>query len=322
MNSSSDHCPLCKSNEVRLLSTVKDIEYFTSDINYEYFGCDSCSSIYLKNPPVTSLAKIYPDDYYSIKGPDHHRRSLNKFLEGIKNHLDKLLFRKALKKVRSSSISSLDIGGGAGWISNIVREADSRVKRTFIMDINESSRPIAESNGHTYIHGMADSLESHNEFDFVLMLNLIEHVENPGKTLDCIHAAMKPDGILLVKTPNTLSLNRRLFEGLYWGGYHAPRHWILFNKQSFSRLAVDCGFHIENFRYTQGTPQWVASILGSAELRFPGRKRRPMYANPYAPMLSLMFAAFDFLRLPLFATDQMIFILRKKDGMLHYRRSP
>ncbi len=311
MNATIDHCPLCNSAKVRLLSTVRDIELFTSDSDYEYFGCGACNSIYLKNPPLTKLSEIYPENYYSVKGPDSQDRSLGALLEIIKNYFDKKLFQAALKRVQGNSISCLDVGGGAGWISNLVRAADSRVKHTAIMDINESSRALAESNGHRYICGVAESLTTENEFDFVLMLNLIEHVANPDKTLRCIHAAMKPGGILLIKTPNTLSLNRRLFERFYWGGYHAPRHWILFNKLSFTKLAMERGFHVERFYYTQGAPQWVASILGTLELFYPSGRRRPMHSNPFGSILSLLFAAFDFVRLPLFSTDQMIFVLRK-----------
>lgn len=312
MSTSHDQCPLCKSAKVTLLSTVKDVEYFTSEEFYEYWGCDSCDSIYLKNPPVENLAQIYPDNYYSVKGPADNNSSLLSVLEKVKEYFDKRLFRNALGRIEGNSINCLDVGGGSGWISNLVRDSDNRVKRTTIVDINEGSRSIAEANGHVYVKGLIELLGYENEFEFVLMLNLIEHVASPRVTLNCTHKAMKSGGVLLIKTPNTASLNRRLFQHFYWGGYHAPRHWILFNKNSFIKLATDCGFLIESFRYTQGAPQWVASVLGSIERFRPNPKRRPMPINPYSALLSLVFVVFDFIRLPLFPTDQMIFMLKKK----------
>jgi len=229
----------------------------------------------------------------------------------VKETLDKRLFRGALQKIRNETIDCLDIGGGVGWISNHLRESDSRVRHTTIVDINEKSRAAAESNGHKFINSTIDSFVAKNEFDFALMLNLIEHVADPRKTLCSINSAIRPDGLLLIKTPNTSSLNRQIFQKLYWGGYHAPRHWVLFNKTNFISLAEECGFVIESFRYTQGAPQWVASILGTIRRYRPNRGNKPMYSHPLAPVLSLLFAAFDFLRLPLFPTDQMIVLLKK-----------
>ena len=55
-------------------------------------------------------------------------------------------------------------------------------------------------------------------FDVILMLNLIEHVDNPGELLRKAHRLLAPNGIVVVKTPNTDSLDARLFRNRNWGG--------------------------------------------------------------------------------------------------------
>ncbi|MEO6683110.1 MAG: methyltransferase domain-containing protein, partial [Ginsengibacter sp.] len=72
-----------------------------------------------------------------------------------------------------------------------------------------------------------------------------EHVESPDKVLLGINRLLKPGGILLIVTDNTDSLDFGYFKKRYWGGYHFPRHWNLFNKKSIAKLAVKTNFEID-----------------------------------------------------------------------------
>lgn len=306
-------CPICDGNKSRLLSSVGDVEYYTTLDLYDYYECLSCKVIFLNNPPLDSLSVIYPDNYYAVQGPSNYSNKVQLLLEKIKTHFDRRMFSKSLALISSKTITCLDVGGGAGWVMNIVRSADPRIKDTWILDINENSKSIAEKNGHRYICGLVSSIEMQNKFDFVLLLNLIEHVDDPRSVLIKIFSSMNHGGILLIKTPNTDSLNRYLFQKRYWGGYHAPRHWVLFNKRNFINLAKECGFSVETFSYTQGAPQWAASILGTFFYSDSHAKSNvePMHERFMFPILLMLFAFFDFIRLPFFNTDQMIILLRK-----------
>jgi len=44
-------------------------------------------------------------------------------------------------------------------------------------------------------------------------------------------------GALVVETPNLDSWDARLFKETWWGGYHIPRHWTLFDANSLRRLS-------------------------------------------------------------------------------------
>lgn len=304
-------CPLCSSSDTHVITQVKDVEYLTTDNLYTYFECNPCKCVYLFEPPIKDLPTIYPDNYYAVSGPAEGFLSLNNVLESIKSRLDYLLIKRSIKRISGEQISCLDVGGGAGWMLNLARKSDSRVHSTTVIDINDKSRPIAESNGHRFVTGIVDSMEFLNEFSFVLLLNLIEHVPDPRATLHRLHSAMEEDGIMLIKTPNTDSVNYRLFRNRYWGGYHAPRHFVLFNKENFSALVKDCGFSIEEFKYTQGAPQWVASVLAFLKYMRLSRSSKPIDTHPAAPFLTVLFAAIDFIRAPFSKTDQMFFVLRR-----------
>lgn len=316
VNKKNMKCPVCNSTNIIDFAAVKDVEYGTINELFAYKDCRKCKSIFLQDPPVKKLSLIYPDNYYSVDGVTNSPISFLQALQKIKDFLDKRLFSNALKSLKGNRLSVLDVGGGAGWVMNLIKQSDKRISMTTIIDINENSRKLAEKNGHVFICDVVESLNSKNEFDFVVMLNLIEHVANPKKVLSIIHASLRAGGLLMIKTPNTQSLNRRIFQKYYWGGLHAPRHWVIFNKLSFTKIAQEAGFIVEEFKYTQGAPQWAASILGTLRQKQHNLDTKPMHLNPLFSILNLLFAILDFLLMPFCKSDQMIFLLKKMPSKL------
>ena len=305
------NCPLCGSKNLRFLSGVKDVEYWTSNVTFSYDECLSCKLVFLRNPPKDRLSEIYPDTYYSTDFEILKGFSINNLLSKVKLFLDKEFFRRALSSLKDrEQISCLDIGGGSGWMLNVLRLADSRVGLTSVIDLNPKSRDVAEKNGHVFYCQNIESIKFRDQFDLVLMFNLIEHVSDPKGVLAAINIAMRPGALAIIKTPNTNSWNRKIFEAKYWGGYHAPRHWMLFNEKNFRLMCEEIGFFVQKLSYTQGAPQWAASILGTY---FSDRQSKLiMYKRFSFPVLLLVFAIFDFVMLPFRRTDQFFVELRKK----------
>lgn len=311
MKDESARCPVCAKQGGLFFSTATDVEYFSTNDSYTYLECPGCAAIYLRDPPVESLREIYPDTYYAVDGPSIGGNPLTRLLLSVKGFLDKRLYASLLRKIPGRELACLDIGGGSGWMMSLVRASDTRVVRTAVLDLNENSRSLAEQNGHRFLNCQVEALEATAEYDFILMLNLIEHVASPGQVLVRIRQALTANGVCLIKTPNTRSVDRLLFRRHYWGGLHAPRHWVLFNEENFTRLAGACGLAVESFKYTQGAPQWVASVLGSIEKYWPSKRRVLMHRRPAATLLTLVFVALDLLLLPFGRTDQMFFVLKQ-----------
>jgi hypothetical protein len=120
---------------------------------------------------------------------------------------------------------------------------------------------------------------------------------------------------VLVKTPNWDSLDARIFRHRSWAGYHCPRHWVLFTRGSFARLAGMANLKVVDFKYTQGAPFWAASFLNYLRARGLTRidRDRPVVQHPCFGLLNAAFAAFDFMRMPFAKTSQMFFILGEAD---------
>lgn len=302
-------CVICESKNTRVWTVCKDFEYHSSEEEYTYHKCDSCNTIFIDPMPVDKLQTIYPSNYYSFSEID---KSL---AITIKEYLDKRIFRNILKKIKKDSINILDIGGGSGWLLDVIKSIDPRVNVTQVVDIDEQAKVIAEKNGHQYFHGSIDHFDTTEKFDFVLMLNLIEHIPNPLGTLTKIEQIMNKGGIVLIKTPNIESFEVSFWRNSYWGGLHCPRHWILFSQNSFRKMAGETQLSINSFKYTQGAPFWAWSTLIAMEKRGLVRidAERPVINHPLIPFFNILFAAFDFLRGWLgFKTAQMVIELEKK----------
>lgn len=303
-------CPICSSHSTKFLSDAKDIEYWTSNQYYSYYECLDCQIVFLRDPPVEKLNDIYPDNYYSNDFEVNSKNKLQKLLNYAKEYLDRRFFRKTLKNIKGEKqLSCLDVGGGSGWMLNALRSSDDRVRYTAVVDLNPNSRGLAEKNGHSFYLQNVDSIDFIDAFDVVILFNLIEHVCDPKGVLELIYRAMRPGGIAIIKTPNSSSLNRKLFERRYWGGYHAPRHWIVFNESNFREVSERVGFLVKKFSYTQGAPQWAASILGTFYSN--GDIKKPIYTRPAFAVLLLLFAILDVFLIPFHITDQFFVVLQK-----------
>jgi len=147
----------------------------------------------------------------------------------------------------------------------------------------------------------------------VLLLNIIEHVDNPKAVLEKVRDMLSLGGVALVKTPNYDSLDARLFRRHNWAGFHCPRHWVLFTRPSFEDIARRAGLRVVSASYTQGAPFWSASILELLDERglTSITRERPVVENPGYPILNAVFAAFDFARMPFAPTSQMFFVLAR-----------
>jgi SAM-dependent methyltransferase len=181
------------------------------------------------------------------------------------------------------------------------------------VDFDDSAEVAARALGHEYVRGRIEDASVDGPFDIILLLNLIEHVQDPLAVLRRARSLLSAAGRLVIKTPNHRSLDARLFRERNWGGYHCPRHWVIFTRESFEQIARSAGLRVVSSSYTQGAPFWTVSVL--AWLEEHGAVRittdRPAWMHPlYAP-LAAGFAAIDFARGAAAPLSQMTFSLAR-----------
>lgn len=310
-------CLACGSSRVAPWAVTRDVEYKSVPDVFTYFRCEVCEALTVDPIPSDRLGDIYPPTYYSFAAA---RRSV---VQAVKNRLDRRWFASTAAQLRGTSLSALDVGGGAGHQLDVLRAADSRVRRTVVVDIDERARASAEASGHEYVCGRIDDVSIDGRFDLVLLLNVIEHVENPLAVLTRVGRLLTPGGIVLVKTPNYRSLDARLFRHHDWGGYHSPRHFVIFTAASFRSLVAHAGLDVTRWTYTQGAPFWAVSVLAWLDRRglVTITRERPSTAHPLFGPLAAGFATVDFVRGLMVPLSQMAFTLRRSDHAAALRGS-
>ncbi|MDZ4794280.1 MAG: class I SAM-dependent methyltransferase [Bacteroidota bacterium] len=309
MSSLPGYCPVCKQQNTRIWSVAKDYEYFSVPESFTYYDCPDCGAIFIYPVPVNQLQQIYPPNYYSFATGSKN------IVIRFKEWLDKKFFIKILKQVQAQEISVLDIGGGTGWILDLLQTADKRINFTQVVDIDEKAKAIAEKKGHTYFRGTIEAFVTDKKFDLILLLNLIEHVADPLAVLQKAQSLLAPGGIIVIKTPNTDSWDARLYKKSYWGGLHCPRHWIIFSEKSFRLLLDLTSLEIKKLQYTQGAPFWAFSIIASLHRKkiVHLSAQKPLIFHWLFAPVSALFAVIDFCRRPFAKTSQMFILLGKED---------
>lgn len=306
----AEHCLRCKKVGT-WYARATDIEYFTTPRTFDYYHCQDCDILFIAPMLSDQLSTIYPPSYYAFD-----EKSQATIAWKVKRWLDKRLMRGVTSRIRGAdNLSILDIGGGTGWMAAAARTADSRVARTLVVDMDPQAETRARSGGHDFYCGRIEDFASKEKFDLILMLNLIEHVPDPDQIIRASAKLLSPRGRILIQTPNFRSLDAFLFRYRSWGGYHCPRHFVLFSKSSLSQLLVRNELAVEKIRYTQGAAFWATSIMHELAQRgiISAGPNRYYHMHPASPILQIFFAAFDFIRRPFSKTSQMVVVAKHKD---------
>jgi 2-polyprenyl-3-methyl-5-hydroxy-6-metoxy-1,4-benzoquinol methylase len=155
----------------------------------------------------------------------------------VKNFLISLFFRKIYQEIKEAHPQSvIDLGCGEGFVENFLLKKKYKAKITGI-DINPSSIEYAKKNnsGADFLIGDIFNLKIKNNFDLVLMLEVLEHLPQPDKALKTAQGLSKK---LLVSVPW-----EPWFSWLYLlvglnikrSGRH-PEHCQFFNRRSLETL--------------------------------------------------------------------------------------
>jgi len=133
----------------------------------------------------------------------------------------------------------LDVGCGAGGYLGSMRELGWEVTG---VDFDSAAVEAARLAGFDVNCGSLEGqLYPTASFDAVTLNHVIEHLPDPVATLRECARILKPEGKLMLFTPNSASLGHRLFKR-DWRGLEPPRHLFLYSPGSISSLLHQTGF--------------------------------------------------------------------------------
>ncbi len=93
------------------------------------------------------------------------------------------------------------------------------------------------------LHGAIESVELEPEsFDAITMFDVIEHLRDPFGSLDKLHRALRPGGVLVISTPDAESLTSRLIGSRLEDFRRTREHLVFFGRQTLREVLREHGF--------------------------------------------------------------------------------
>lgn len=218
-------------------------------------ACRRCGHRYLDpRPSPSDLDVIYPSTYYTLAGTDGIVARMQRRWERGKVETWRRAMGPGPKRI-------LDVGCGDGRILQVLRDFGPAEWELAGVDFDAEAVEKCRQRGFTAYRKRVEELgEAEGGFDAILMLQLIEHVEDPVAIARKVFSLLRPGGVFVVETPNLAGLDYRLFKGRWWGHYHFPRHWNLFTTESLHRMLEAQGFSILRTDQLISTSAWTISL--------------------------------------------------------------
>src|SRR5262249_25482204 len=299
-------CALCGRREGRVVARGWDFEYGTTRMEFALHRCP-CGGAYLDPRPARSaLGRIYPPDYYAYD----FMAKLGPVVARVKGATEGAKARAYVPYLRPGA-RVLDVGCGDGHLLSLLRD---RVPYDLVLEGVDHSAEASQAAGRAGIRVRGGRVEDADlpadSYDLVIMNQLIEHVPAPREVLRLVMRSLRPGGHLFLETPNLDSLDARFFRRRYWGGYHFPRHFHLFDTRTLESLVAGAGLE------TGATPPLVCPqfwvIRPGTWLSARGRRawaRR--WVSPSSPFWLAPCTAFEILHARCWWTSNLQLVARR-----------
>ena len=200
---------------------------------------------------------------------------------------------KALNLSDASEHKLLDVGAGTGIFIQAAKEMGYRAVG---VEPSKAMSAIARERGLDVRTGVLADFDLKERFDVVLLIDVIEHVADPGALLAACRKVLEADGRLLVVTPDISSIAARVLGRRWW--HIRVAHIGYFNKKTFSQLAAQEDLSImQVFR-----PTWYFSAAYLLER-----------LSSYVPLVYRLskVSLFKNLTVPLNLRDSLAFVLAR-----------
>lgn len=241
------NCPLCKSHSD--LKFKNHIGYQISK-KYDIYHCKNCKTAFAD--PLKADYEIYNLIYSQIEkviGYDRYNNYSKQVLLEI-SPLDYLAesedvywaIRKYFNELskKTSQLKVLEVGCGFGYLTYSLIKSGINIKG---IDISETAIQNAiEKYGNHYETISAEDLAIRDQenYDVIILTEVIEHIENPMSMLNALKKLLKPGGDILLTTPNRTPYP----EDVLWDTEPPPVHLFWFTEQSMKVIGKNLGLSV------------------------------------------------------------------------------
>ncbi|OGK10048.1 hypothetical protein A2767_00255 [Candidatus Roizmanbacteria bacterium RIFCSPHIGHO2_01_FULL_35_10] len=283
----------------------------------QIYECLDCQLGFVEQN-VSSLTRSYKDDtngFYDFEG---YREKENK----LKKRFGSLI-EEIIKYKKSGNV--LDVGAGFGLFSSILTKngkyqidiLEPNVERFYLRFIsyNFYKTTLAKFLTLTKLRDRGDlSIKRQGKlYDVIILMDVIEHLENPLVNLKKLKLLLAPGGILIIQTPNYKSLMARICKD--WAWWMIEDHKFFFSPKSLQKILYKAGFKSEYFMTYEDWYDFKKNLDGN----FTGIKNNPLKKLIKGLFFSLFFPFYFLFRKMIWRLGYggLMFVIAKKDWRLH-----
>jgi SAM-dependent methyltransferase len=223
----------------------KKLENFSSD----YLVCRSCQTLVSKFDSLSELEKVDNDesDFYGMQYwlegskefPDIHARSRSDLSERNLHWL-KFLLQFKLPPAKILEIGCAH-GSFLGLLKHIGFDCYGMEMSPWVMEYARKTFDIT-----MYPAPIENAKLEGNQFDMIVMMDVVEHLSDPAGTLQKCIEHLSPDGVFLIQVPcfpNHLPPEKILNNQHPFEQMMIPNeHLYLFSQESIEKLFKNLGF--------------------------------------------------------------------------------
>ena len=244
------NCPICHSSKCTDKYNLYDDRYGYPGV-FQLSTCSDCHHGWLKHDfDSCDIRRLYTDYYpRAVISTEHfmpyqEESRIISWLRGTPGRA----YYWVPKNVRV-----LDIGSGFG---ESIAYHKRRGCEAYGVEADENIKNVIEHyNLNISIGNFNVENYQKDYFDYITLDQVVEHFINPVKTLTEIGSLLKPDGYIVISTPNVRSWGASIF-GSKWINWHVPYHLNFFSKKSM-RLVADKANLTLNKIYTITPSDWL-----------------------------------------------------------------
>lgn len=249
---SNPYCYICQSQKSTFFHAVN---------NFHYYLCHNCNALYISPLPSSKdIATHYKMNFVYRVVPRTEKRL---------RHWARVILKR-LQHYNSSGTQLLDIGSGYGYFLEEMK--NKNIVGTGIEPSTELYRHSKKINLDV-IHKSLEEYNPKRQFDFITLIQLIEHIENPIHFLKKVETLMNKDAVLYIETPN-LDSHLFHFEKESYTFLTPPDHLGIFSKNTFKKLLNHTNLEIISVS-TYSYPEHFMGII-----------KRLINSNPLLPSSS------------------------------------
>lgn len=228
-------CGLCSSSDVHDLYQIK---------GWQLKKCHTCEAVFVfPLPDCEELIRDYQDNYFS--SGDHLEWGYEDYfsLEDEIRETARRRLRLMQPYIRGGKL--LEAGAATGWFLDEARTRGFEVRG---VEVSETAAKWGEGSLKVPIFKgtLREAKLADDEFDVVVLWDVLEHLTEPLTELREIHRVLKKGGYLFVSVPDFGSVWARLM-GRRWFGFTKIReHVYYYNRRSLSRAMGRAGLKVVN----------------------------------------------------------------------------